>query len=190
MRRFHKKNPQYLEANKVCRAYVDTFVEEVMSMKKSGIENVTIPNSGAKPGRESLLKHMAIDTDDKEKIRGELLSLLLAGRDTSGSLLSNLIDAFSRRPDVWHKVQEEVKQLGGEIPTYTQLRNLKYIKYCVNEGESWAAFCGTIQANSRQRFVCTLPWPSVRKPQCVTQFSHVEGVLMARHQYSSLRVAK
>ncbi|KAH8664403.1 putative cytochrome P450 [Xylariales sp. PMI_506] len=133
VRRFYYKNRKYLEAVRICRAYVDTFVEETMSAKNSGTSKCMNSSSESEQKKYSLLEQLAMDTDDKDKIRGELLSLLLAGRDTSGALISNLIDEFSRNPEVWAKVKEEVKQLDGRNPTYTELRNLKYSKYCINE---------------------------------------------------------
>lgn len=81
------------------------------------------------------LKELAQTTSDKDKIRDELLNILIAGRDTAASLLSSLFHALSRHPDMWAKVREEVRQFDGKLPEYEQLRHLKYSKYCINESE-------------------------------------------------------
>lgn len=62
--------------------------------------------------------------------------MLLAGRDTTAGLLSRLFYHISRRPDVWEMLSEEIGVLGGHRPTYAELRNLTYAKYCINGGRS------------------------------------------------------
>jgi cytochrome P450 len=76
---------------------------------------------------------LALATDDPIQIRAELLNILLAGRDTTAGLLSNTFFVLARRPDVWAKLQSEVNQLGGKRPDYETLRNMKYLKYVLNE---------------------------------------------------------
>jgi cytochrome P450 len=58
---------------------------------------------------------------------------LLAGRDTTASLLTNLWFVLAKRPDVWARLQADVAQLGGEKPTFEQLRDLKYLRALMNE---------------------------------------------------------
>lgn len=129
-----KGDPDFRRSNKVCRSYVDPFVDEVLAYKKRGAApaGTAVEDGGIR--RNSFLRDLARATDDKGKIRGELLSLLLAGRDTTASLLSSLFYHISRRPDVWAKVGEEVAALDGRRPTYAELRDLTYAKYCINEG--------------------------------------------------------
>ncbi|ORY63317.1 putative cytochrome P450 alkane hydroxylase [Pseudomassariella vexata] len=73
------------------------------------------------------LKELAKQTTDRVVLRDELLNVLLAGRDTTASLLANMLFILARRPDVWAKLRAEVAGLGGEVPTYETLRNLKYV---------------------------------------------------------------
>lgn len=134
LRRFWKGDPEFCRSNQICRSYVDTFVDEVLAYKKREAPVGTVVEEGG-IRRNSFLKDLASATNDKGKIRGELLSLLLAGRDTTASLLSSLFYHISRRPDVWDKLREEVDVLGGSRPTYAELRNLTYAKYCINEGK-------------------------------------------------------
>ncbi|CAN8100918.1 unnamed protein product [Discula destructiva] len=127
---FWGTDKKFEESNRICRAYVGTFVEDVMRFKK------TEAGGEKKGGKKSFLQDLAAATDDVEKIQGDLLSLLLAGRDTTASLLCSLFYQLSRRPDVWKALCEEVEQIcqmGGERPTYDQLRELKYARWCINE---------------------------------------------------------
>ncbi|KAI3392092.1 hypothetical protein diail_6198 [Diaporthe ilicicola] len=132
LRRLWKGDPEFRRSNQICRSYVDTFVDEVLAYKKGEASVDTMVEEGG-IRRNSFLRDLARATNDKGKIRGELLSLLLAGRDTTASLLSSLFYHFSRRPDVWAELTKEIDILGGQRPTYAELRSLKYAKYCINE---------------------------------------------------------
>ena len=67
------------------------------------------------------------------KLRGQLMSLLLAGRDTTASLLSSLWHVLSRRPDIWATLQGEITLLEGKQPDHHHLANLTYLRGCINE---------------------------------------------------------
>jgi cytochrome P450 len=66
-------------------------------------------------------------------LRTQPMNVLLAGRDTTASLLSNLWIVLARRPDIWAKLKEEVNQLNYEKPSYQQLNAMKYLRHCINE---------------------------------------------------------
>ncbi len=83
--------------------------------------------------RYVFLDEMVKSTRDPHRLRDELLNILLAGRDTTASLLSNTFHVLARRPDIWAKLKAEVDTLKGEKPNYETLRNMKYLKYLLNE---------------------------------------------------------
>ncbi|KAF4611350.1 hypothetical protein G7Y89_g15663 [Cudoniella acicularis] len=62
-----------------------------------------------------------------------MLNLLLARRDTTAGLLSNAFHTLVRHLKVWQKLSEEVEILEGRTPTYEDLKNMKYLKYVLNE---------------------------------------------------------
>lgn len=72
-------------------------------------------------------------TTDPVQLRSEMLNVLLAGRDTTASLLSDTWFILARRPDVWAKLREEVDALGGEKPTFQQIKDMKYLRWVLNE---------------------------------------------------------
>ena len=88
---------------------------------------------GDSQGRYVFLEELVRQTTDKYAIRSELLNILLAGRDTTASLLSNLWWEISRRPEVWAKLRAEVDALNGEKPTFDQMREMKYLRNVVSE---------------------------------------------------------
>ncbi|KAK2611687.1 hypothetical protein N8I77_005015 [Diaporthe amygdali] len=136
--RFRRTDPAVLEAHKVCRAYVDRFVNDAVILAPAKKPSLELDNHEDKQeqsngSRNYFLKELAQTTTDKNKIRDELLNILIAGRDTAASLLSSLLHALARNPEMWAKVRNEVKQFNGERPQYEQLRDLKYSKHCINE---------------------------------------------------------
>ena len=80
-----------------------------------------------------LARHKEVDA---VRIRDETLNILLAGRDTTASLLSNLWFMLAKEPEVYKKLRAEVDELNGEQPSYESWRNMKYIKYTVQESKS------------------------------------------------------
>lgn len=83
--------------------------------------------------RYIFLQQLAKDIQDPVRIRSELLNILLAGRDTTASLLSNAWFMLAKRPDVWAKLRVEVDDLNGELPTFEQVKDMKYLRSFLNE---------------------------------------------------------
>jgi len=83
--------------------------------------------------RYVLLKEILKSTRDPKELRDELLNTLLAGRDTTASLLSNTFHVLARHPDIWNKLVTEIDELHGERPDYETLRNIKYLNYVIKE---------------------------------------------------------
>jgi cytochrome P450 len=138
-RKLRRRDSSVEDAHRVCRAYVDRFVNQAVMYRQISADQQEKKSkqpseSESRPERNFFLADLARSTDDKEKIRDELLNILIAGRDTVASLLSSLFHILARRPDVWKKIRDEVKSLEGSLPTYEQLRDLKYSKNCINEG--------------------------------------------------------
>ena len=119
------------EAIRFCHAYVDQFVDEAVKYR----EKLDVEKTASDRHEKYVFLHeLAKETRDKKRLRDELLNVLLAGRDTTASLLSNMWFVIARRPDIFAKLKREVDDaLHGAAPTYEQLRNLKYLKYCLNE---------------------------------------------------------
>ncbi|KAJ4377219.1 hypothetical protein N0V83_000042 [Neocucurbitaria cava] len=81
----------------------------------------------------TFLQELIKETDDVEKIRSELISILLAGRETTASALSSLWFVLAKRPDIVEKLQAEVQSLGGQKPNFTQLKSMPYLQNTIKE---------------------------------------------------------
>ncbi|KAF5367302.1 hypothetical protein D9757_010082 [Collybiopsis confluens] len=84
---------------------------------------------------KNFLQHLAESTDDPIIIRDQLLSLLLASRDTTACLLTYVTYFMAIYPDVAKRLRAEVLERcgpSGDI-TYEQLRSLRYMRAVLNE---------------------------------------------------------
>lgn len=84
-----------------------------------------------------LLEAVGHQTDDpaaRERMRDDLVTLLLAGHDTTASTLSWTFWLLDQHPDVWQNVHDEaVSVLGDRPPTLEDLYQLKYTSQVIQE---------------------------------------------------------
>ncbi|KAJ0305616.1 hypothetical protein COL516b_005313 [Colletotrichum fioriniae] len=66
-------------------------------------------------------------------IRAQLLSMILAGRDTTASTLSALFWILARRGDVVRRLRGEVEALEGRRPTWEEMKDMKYLNMVLKE---------------------------------------------------------
>ncbi|GAB7349248.1 hypothetical protein MBLNU459_g8405t2 [Dothideomycetes sp. NU459] len=108
--------------------FVDYYVDKGIAKRDALLAEKT-----SESGRYLFIDELVRQTGDRVRIRSELLNILLAGRDTTASLLSNVWWTLSKRPDIWAKLREEVDSLGGQPPSYEQLKEFKYLRAILNE---------------------------------------------------------
>lgn len=112
--------------------FVDRYVRQGLEYRKT-FDLEKADKEGRADGRYVFLNELVKHTADPVQIRSELLNVLLAGRDTTASLLSNVWFILARRPDIWAKLRVEVDALQGERPTFQQIKDMKYLKWVLNE---------------------------------------------------------
>ncbi|KAM5346388.1 hypothetical protein ACJ41O_009393 [Fusarium nematophilum] len=106
-------------AKKRVYEYLDDFIDESL---RQGSDN------------SSFLTDMLAIAKDRKGLSDQILHILLASRDTTSSLLSNLFFALAKNPHIFGKLREEVLSVAGsDLPTASQLKEMKYMKWCVNE---------------------------------------------------------
>jgi cytochrome P450/NADPH-cytochrome P450 reductase len=90
---------------------------------------------------DDLLSHMLSGKDpdtgealDDENIRYQIITFLIAGHETTSGLLSFAIYFLLKHPEKLEKAYEEVDRIFTDpLPTYAQVRQLKYIRMILNE---------------------------------------------------------
>jgi cytochrome P450 len=93
------------------------------------------------PGRSDLLARLAgaVDAEgggsmDRRQLRDELLTLMLAGHETTSHALSWTFHLLSQHPDVEARLHQELAQvLGGRAPTWADLPALRYCEQVLSE---------------------------------------------------------
>lgn len=133
------RNKEFDIACKRVHNFVDKFVARALEYRRATRAGEKAGNVEEK-GKYIFANELALATDDPLQVRAELLNILLAGRDTTAGLLSNTFFVLARRPDIWAKLQVEVDQLEGKRPDYETLRNMKYLKFVLNECKSRLEF--------------------------------------------------
>lgn len=117
----------------------DAFVSKAFQRRTTGKTD---------PNRYIFADELITQTPDRFRIRSELLNILLAGRDTTASLLSNVWHTLSQRPDILAKLRAELDaSLHGAPPDFQQLKDLKYLKAVLNES---LRLYPVVPINSRQ----------------------------------------
>lgn len=85
--------------------------------------------------KQSLMYNLATQTGDRIEVRDQTLSILLAGRDTTASLLGFALIRLALHPDIFAKLRNIVLQdfePGKEI-TFASLKGCRYLQHFLNE---------------------------------------------------------
>jgi Cytochrome P450 len=110
---------------------------------------------------------------DRKVVRNQLLSILLAGRDTTAGFLGWLLFILARHQDVLQKLRSEVtgrleKGKMARAPTFEDLHEMKYLSYVLNESKSQMMIlfssCGVNSCSST-----VVPFGSIKRPYCTPQ---------------------
>ena len=96
---------------------------------------------GGDPAADDALSRLIDSTsreDDpkvgRQRMRDEMITLLLAGHETTASTLSWTFYLADRHPEVWERLHAEATEvLGDRLPTYDDLNRLRYTGMVVEE---------------------------------------------------------
>ena len=124
-------NAEYKRSQDAIHKFADSVIAEAILTYDAKQRDLEKHPSGST--RYVFLEELISRTRDPYVLRSELLNILLAGRDTTAGLLSCSWWVLARRPDIFAKLQAEVKTFEGKIPTYERVKDLKYLKYFLNE---------------------------------------------------------
>ncbi|PPQ95842.1 hypothetical protein CVT26_015972 [Gymnopilus dilepis] len=118
------------------RAVMDEFTEPLMKAALENRQKELLSGAKSADGQEeTLLAHLVKNTQDPVILRDELVNLLVAGRDTTMSLLTFSIYMLTEHPDIEKRLRQEIFDKVGttESPTYDQMRDMKYTRAFLNE---------------------------------------------------------
>lgn len=125
----------YKKACKECHDFIDHYVE--LTLQKTAVEKETEKGTLGNP-RYVFLDELARETRDPVELRSQLISILLAGRDTTASVLGHLFANLARQPHIFDRLRAEIisafgASQGGVGTTFSSLKACTYLQYCLNE---------------------------------------------------------
>ncbi|KAI4209997.1 MAG: hypothetical protein LQ351_007104 [Letrouitia transgressa] len=169
---------------KYTHEFVDRYVRLGLEHRRRNEQDIEAKAPEEKgEGRYVFLHELVKAIDDPVRLRSELLNILLAGRDTTASLLSNVFFTLSHRPDIWTKLRAEIAFLGHSPPTYAQLKELKYLRWVLNES---LRLYPVVPSNTRQALVDTV-LPLGGGPQGTSPLLIPAGTLLSWSVYAMHR---
>lgn len=137
LRRF--VNPKkFRDSNEICHKFIDHFVDLALHPEKKEKK----AEAESQRQRYIFLDAIAKENKDPKYLRDQVLHVLLAGRDTTASLLGFTFLLLAKHPRVLKKLRGEIidafgtgKDGNGKKPTFAALKDVTYLRYVLNEGE-------------------------------------------------------
>ncbi|KAJ3808259.1 cytochrome P450 [Lentinula aff. lateritia] len=115
------------------RQQVDEFVNPILEERKQNLAAEKPSDDDSE--EETFLDHLIKHTADNQVIKDELVNILVAGRDTTASLLTFCIYVLTERPDITERLKLEVLEKVGPNarPTYKIISEMKFLRAFINE---------------------------------------------------------
>lgn len=120
----------FYDSIEAINSFVDRFIEEALALSPDELEKKANHDQGY-----TFLHAIAGYTRDRQMLRDQLVSVLLAGRDTTACTLSWAIYHLSMDPKITAKLRQEIIDTVGleRVPTYQDLKDMKYLQHILNE---------------------------------------------------------
>ncbi|KAF8217518.1 cytochrome P450 monooxygenase pc-1 [Mycena galopus ATCC 62051] len=146
------------EQMRVVDAYLEPIIAAAVA-RKSALAVEGAP----KADPETLLDELLNLTSDPKVLKDEMLNILLAGRDTTMTVLTFVVYFLSMYPTVFERLRAEiVERVGCERrPTYEDIREMKYLRAVINET---MRLYPPVPSNLRESVNATT-WPSADPTQ-------------------------
>ncbi|TIC90437.1 Cytochrome P450 52E2 [Colletotrichum higginsianum] len=131
---FHR-DPKFWAACKTVHAFADQYVARALELRKLHVKGPAeaVDQESKLPGRYIFLNEMARDTADPILLRDQIVTIIMAARDTTSATVSFALYMLARRPDVWARLREDVLDHYVSPLTYEALEEMKYLKWVVAE---------------------------------------------------------
>lgn len=126
----------FKESCKTCHEFIDHFVR--LALSKDLREKELEKGVPAAKEKYIFLEALAAQTRDPIELRSQLLNILLAGRDTTASLLGWLFLLLSKNPSRYKKLRDVIITEFGTFDrpseiTFAKLKGCQYLQHCNNE---------------------------------------------------------
>jgi cytochrome P450 len=126
-------DPKWNPSCEFVHEYIQDYVEQALEKRTQYVSVKEKEDEEA--ARYVFLNELAKTGYGAKKIQDELTNVLVAGRDTTASLLAHVWYVLARRPDVFSKLRAEILKLDGKAPSFEQIKEMKYLQYVLNESQ-------------------------------------------------------
>ncbi|VVT54771.1 uncharacterized protein SAPINGB_P004254 [Magnusiomyces paraingens] len=112
-----------------CKTFTDSYVQMALG-RAAKLEKETDSDNYV------FLDQLVKETRDPQVLRDQALNILLAGRDTTASLLSWIFYNLAIYPEIFAKLRAEILAQFGDTPasiTFESLKQCTYLRYVINE---------------------------------------------------------
>ncbi|CCD56254.1 similar to cytochrome P450 alkane hydroxylase [Botrytis cinerea T4] len=121
----------FKQAIKSCHSAIDRVVAE-------NLEKMKAAGGVSDPNRYVFFEALAEQTRDPIELRTQVMNILLAGRDTTASLLAFAIFSLARDPTRYRKLREIVLEEFGTFSapkdiTFAHIKACRYLQWVMNE---------------------------------------------------------
>lgn len=133
---------------KICHNFVEHFVYRALERAARMQSEAELSEKRANESIDDANKkyvfidELALTTNDPNVIRDQAFNILLAGRDTTASLLSFVVYHLARNKRVWAKLRNEIITAFGptfditsttSTMSFEELKRCQYLNYVINE---------------------------------------------------------
>ncbi|KAK5997338.1 Cytochrome P450 52A3-B [Cladobotryum mycophilum] len=120
----------YYQAIRKIEQFIEPVIARTIALPEGQLEELSKSDMDF-----TFLHSIARFSRDPKTIRDQIMSVLLAGRDTTAATLSWAIYELSNYPSMWARLREEVLGVLGcnGTPSYEALKNMTYLKNIINE---------------------------------------------------------
>ncbi|KAL8299604.1 hypothetical protein RB593_009470 [Gaeumannomyces tritici] len=128
---------EFLEACETTQRFVDGYVQKAIQVREKHIRHQQQKTENAEEkkahSRYVFLEELALLVDDPVALRDHLLNVLIPARDSTSTLLAAALFAMAKDQRVLRRLQGEVREFDGARPTFEALKNMKYLRWIMNE---------------------------------------------------------
>jgi cytochrome P450 len=125
-----RKRMGFYDSIKTVNDFVSRYIETALALSPKELEEKSNHDEGY-----TFLHAIAGYTRDRQMLRDQIVSVLLAGRDTTACTLTWAIYHLSMDPQITAKLRQEIIETVGleRTPTYQHLKDMKYLQHILNE---------------------------------------------------------
>lgn len=121
-------------------SHVSKYVSRAIKYHNESLQNLeAAPKDNSSARKYVFLEALAEQTQDPQILQDQILSVMLAGRDTTASLLTWTFLCLANHPEKFQKLRQEISEHVGvgeeaKLPNQAELRDMTYLRWTLKEG--------------------------------------------------------